>query len=360
MAMTTDVKPSLFGLQNSNRNFAKADAWGKNQFNSSFPASLVSWMGMENLKPIYLCLDKAGNVRHDEISVQTLFGLPANHTDLFFQFEDAYTPYSDLIVGSIPRADLVTRNSATSGKDAFKAFEIKLTALPDSTTFSKSNEALWGCELVVRPDTIVYIALSIAQGFRNHRPQLLNLLLSVGQSISNWQNGQDVRPHMPTIIDMLERLLLSAPESETPLLLQPVFKTQGKKSALTEQCFDCFVWSNFALAKLFINQSKNNENNITRHERSSIWLFKMLLDYASNGRIDAKEVIDSLTYNSKNDKAFASSGSVTNPYMRCATLEHPRVSKLALREIILGGGQHFLSPERRLDAIIVNTPGLFD
>jgi HindVP restriction endonuclease len=86
----------------------------------------------------------------------------------------------------------------------------------------------------------------------------------------------------------------------------------------------------------------------------------MLLDYASNGRIDAKEVIDSLTYNSKNDKAFASSGSVTNPYMRCATLEHPRVSKLALRELILGGGQHFLSPERRLDAIIVNTPGLFD
>ena len=30
----------LFGLTNSNRDFGKADAWGKNQFNSSFPAAL--------------------------------------------------------------------------------------------------------------------------------------------------------------------------------------------------------------------------------------------------------------------------------------------------------------------------------
>jgi HindVP restriction endonuclease len=358
--MKTDVKPSLFGLQNSNRDFAKKDAWGKNQFNSSFPAALVSWMGVQNLNPIYLCLDETGNVQHDEINVQTLFGLPANHTDLFFQFEDAYTPYSDLIVGSLPRADLVTRNIATTGKDALKAFEIKLTTLPDESTFKKPNEALWGCELVVRPDTIVYIALSIAQGFRNRRPQLLNLLVSVGQNITNWQNGQEVQPHMQAIIDVLEALLQCTPENEIPFLLQPIFKTQGKKSILAEQCFDCFVWSNFALSTVFLNQSKGNTNDITRYERSSIWLFKMLLDYASNGRIDAKEVIDSLTYNILNDKAFASSGNVTNSYMRCATLEHPRVSKLALREIILGGGQHFLSPERRLDAIIVNTPGLFD
>jgi HindVP restriction endonuclease len=38
----------------------------------------------------------------------------------------------------------------------------------------------------------------------------------------------------------------------------------------------------------------------------------------------------------------------------------PRVNKNAIKEIILGGGQSYLSPERRLDAAILNTPGLFD
>ena len=161
------------------------------------------------------------------------------------------------------------------------------------------------------------------------------------------------------LIAALEQVLASLLDSETPFLLQPIFKTQGKKSVLADQCLDCFVWSNFALTTLFLNQAKNTSGNITRHERSSVWLFRMLLDFATNGSVDP-EVIDSLTYNTKNDKAFASAGSVTNQYMKCQALEHPRVPKAKLREIILGGGQHFLSPERRFDAIIVNTPGLFD
>lgn len=32
---------------------------------------------------------------------------------------------------------------------------------------------------------------------------------------------------------------------------------------------------------------------------------------------------------------------------------------LPIRHIILGGGQHLLSPERRFDSLIVNTPTLF-
>lgn len=86
----------------------------------------------------------------------------------------------------------------------------------------------------------------------------------------------------------------------------------------------------------------------------------MLYDFSLNGGIDFQQIIDRLTYNTKNDKAFAVSGIVTNPYMRCSQLTTPRIHKAAIKEIILGGGQNFLSPERRLDAIILNTPGLFD
>ncbi len=51
---------------------------------------------------------------------------------------------------------------------------------------------------------------------------------------------------------------------------------------------------------------------------------------------------------------------ITNTYMSCPELTTPRIHKDAIKEIILGGGQNFLSPERRLDAAILNTPGLFD
>jgi hypothetical protein len=85
----------------------------------------------------------------------------------------------------------------------------------------------------------------------------------------------------------------------------------------------------------------------------------MLLDICINGRCDYKDIIDKLSYNTKNDKAFASAGNVTNPYMSCENLISPRIRKDEIKNIILGGGQNLLSPERRFDAIIFNSPELF-
>ncbi len=40
-------------------------------------------------------------------------------------------------------------------------------------------------------------------------------------------------------------------------------------------------------------------------------------------------------------------------------LEKPIISKEEIKNIILGGGQKMLSPERRFDAIVFNSPELF-
>lgn len=45
--------------------------------------------------------------------------------------------------------------------------------------------------------------------------------------------------------------------------------------------------------------------------------------------------------------------------MACEELAKPRIEKKDIRKIILGGGQNLLSPERRFDAIIFNSPELF-
>lgn len=45
------VDPGLFGQKYSSRDYRYEDSWGKNQFNSSFPASLVAYMSSKNMSP---------------------------------------------------------------------------------------------------------------------------------------------------------------------------------------------------------------------------------------------------------------------------------------------------------------------
>ncbi|NJQ97944.1 MAG: HindVP family restriction endonuclease, partial [Hydrococcus sp. CSU_1_8] len=99
---------------------------------------------------------------------------------------------------------------------------------------------------------------------------------------------------------------------------------------------------------------------VTRQVRTVVWLFKMLYDFSLNAQINHRIVIDELSYDTRNDKAFAVNGRVTYPYMRGDVLTKPRITKGQIKEIILGGGQNLLSPERRFDAIIFNSPDLFD
>ncbi len=85
----------------------------------------------------------------------------------------------------------------------------------------------------------------------------------------------------------------------------------------------------------------------------------MLYDFAVTGKINHKAVIDSLTYDTKNDKAFSVSGMITRKYLASEQLTRPRVKKAEIKNIILGGGEKLLSPERRFDAALFDGAGLF-
>ena len=47
-------------------------------------------------------------------------------------------------------------------------------------------------------------------------------------------------------------------------------------------------------------------------------------------------------------------------FLKGAELVNPRISKYEIKNIILGGGQDLLSPERRFDAVLVNSPDIFE
>ena len=332
------------------------EAWGKNQFNTSFPASLCCFLHSEGHKAAYLALDEF-SLSHSEVCISEAFGIDPLAEDVYFAFESLHTPFQKYVIGTLPRTDLVIQ--ARSSGQCLAAFEIKLTALPDNST-CELPDSEYGSEIVVRPDTIVYLACSIADGIEED----LKATFDEGGSVQveDWSDASQVFSHVPHIIATLKRIAVNLGQQQIPFLLHPVWKTIGKSPVLADNCLDVFFWSNAGFLHFISEVANSNVNavSINRQTRTAIWVFKMLLDIANQGRFDFADIIDNLSYNTRNDKAFACSGNVTRRFMNCHRLTSPLVPKDKIKQIILGGGQNLLSPERRLDAIIVNSPELFN
>lgn len=354
-------KPGLFGIIHSNRDFTDKGSWGKNQFNSSFPAALTAYIHSKGMGCKYLMLSNNLKIYHGFLNIEQFFGKKPTSDDLFYAFETQYSPYQQLIVGTLPRVDLVTQSRETG--NCLAPIEIKLTALPDNTTCDL-EEHKYGSEIVIRPDTIVYLACSIASKFSKNRDLLKNIFDEKYLQIEDWTEGLNVQPFLTKMIKDINSICLLMENKQKPLVLQPIWKTLGKSPRLAKNCLDVFVWSDLAFTRLFIDAANSEISRgktiISRQSRTVIWLFKMLYDFALNGQINHELVIDSLSFNTKNDKAFALSGKVTHKYMKSEELTKPRITKQDIKSIILGGGHNLLSPERRFDAIIFNSPELFD
>ena len=180
---TPNQNPGLFGLKYSNRDFTQKEAWGKNCFNSSFPAALCSYLHSQNLENIYIKLNANLKIENSTISTANFYGIDPDSDNLFFAFETQFTPYQQYLIGTLPGVDLVTQ--ARNIGSCLQAIEIKLTALPDNTTCDLAED-YYGCEIVVRPDTIVYLACSIVDTFRLN-PSLISSLI-VGNFSSHYPN----------------------------------------------------------------------------------------------------------------------------------------------------------------------------
>jgi HindVP restriction endonuclease len=347
------IQPSLFGLAKTNRDFTQKETWGKNLFNSSFPAALCCYLASKNTQANYLSISN-GKLKPNLISIKDIFGIDADDKDAYFAFEAQHSPYQKYIIGTLPRTDLVVQKESTG--ECLSGLEVKLTALPDNTT-CELDEELYGSEIVVRPDTIVYLACSIAASLSE---ELNDILPSI--KIADWSDANLVISKINEIVSAIEVLTIALEKKQHAFLLQPIWKTKGKSPELAENCLDIFVWSNAGFSH-FISSLSNKSNkatSITRQTRTAIWLYKMLKDVKEHGRFDHEKIIDNLSYNTKNDKAFASAGNVTNKYMTCQRLITPEITKAEIKNIILGGGQNMLSPERRFDAILFNSPSLFE
>lgn len=356
--------PRLFGIARSNRDYSLKDTWGKNQFNSSFPAALSCYLYSKRMKAVYYKADSDMNKNISTIGIDELYGIDPLGKDIYFSFETQYTPFQKYIIGSIPRNDLVI----LSNGQCLTSLEIKLVALPDNSTCGLPDDH-FGSEIVIRPDTIIYLACSFIYALKDNIEQIKKIIGDSCNNITDWTEPKFVLPYTYEIYNAIKRMVCESYHNQVPIIMEPVWKTEGKSPKLAQNCLDVFIWSNCGMLLLFMPSENDFIINssgvkvlkkIGRHERTMIWLFKMLKDYADNGHFDGKRIIDELSYNTKNDKAFSSNGLRTYPIMTCLELTKPRITKQEIKKIILGGGQNLLSPERRFDAIIYNSPDLFE
>lgn len=354
----TELLPSLFGQKHSSRDYTNPDCWGKNQFNSSFPASLVAYMHSKNIKPVYLCTDRNNHVVHEFISGDELLGIDPLSDNAYYNFEAGYSPFERFYSGEREKIDLVMQDYMTG--DVLSGLEVKLTAIPDNTTKSL-DESMWGSEIVMRPPTINFLACSICfnyttQADKNH---LRDLLLQSVPQINHWEEINDVLPYYESILNAILSISSELCDKQKPLIIQPIWKTEGNKMMLRNDCLDVFVWSNLSVIQMCCTENPHGITRINRFHRTIIWLYKMLLDYVSYNTFDYKRIIRLQSYNLANDKAFSLPGNKSRSFLYSNESMHPRISKFEIKNIILGGGQNLLSPERRFDAVLVNSPDLF-
>ena len=344
--MKTDSEPRLYGISASNR--GNMDLWGKNQFNSSFPIALACYMRDHGCKAVYLKLDKKLRVHPVEISFEDVFNSKLPNNDLYFSFESKFDPYQKYASDDIGGIDLVVK----SIKGAFlRPLEIKLTVLPDSTTVSK-KEHLWGSEIVIRPATTKYCALGIADSCFKKMNDIRERFEPIGINVQNWGNRTEISLKLESMLDCINKFETDYVSRQKPLLLQPVWKTCGQSPLLADQAFDIFVWSDFALSRLFLDNAWENRTSkkINRQMRSAARFFRFMYQMSTSRKVALSTIYHEMDFERQTDKEFAVAGTITNKYMSSSSrLLTPRLSKSVVKEIILNGGEELLRPERRFD-----------
>ena len=344
----TDQEPRLYGMKNSNRR--QEEFWTKNCFNSSFPVALTNYMRDKGITANYITLDKSLSTHVGEIGISEVYNSNSiPNEELFFSFESTFEPYRKYTSDGLDKIDLVVKH----GNRYLRALEVKLTVIPDNSTVDLEPDK-WGSEIVIRPATTSICALGMIDACWKYRDDIKELFSPL-RKISDWKNKAEVMQHMPEIIGALNEFEERYHELQKPLIIQPIWKTKGKTPILNDEALDVFIWSDFAFTRLFLDRCGKKKNNNQRMLRCAARMACCLYEVARAGEVDMNEVYRKIAYDVQTDKEFSSSGKTTNPYMVCERLKHPRIHRDDLHNIILNGGERYLSPERRFDQTIYFT-----
>jgi len=302
---------------------------------------------------VYVTVNENLETQRSEVSFDEVFGTALPNEDICFSFESHYSPYQAYCSDQIGGADLVIMN----GDEPVRPLEIKLTVIPDSATYL-DPETDWGPEIVIRPVTTRYAALGMWDSCKGSRAQIHRIFQNACTDIQDWGNYTEMSEKRERILDALNSFQRQFHDRQRPVLLQPIWKTDGRSHRLSNHAFDVFVWSDFALFRAFLDQAMHDARSISRYTRSALRLAR-ILDTFARGNEDTKvaitDIYTTMAFRLQTDKEGSLNGKLTRDYLRHPRLAEPLLGPEVLPEIILGGGERTLSPERRLDQTIYFT-----
>lgn len=347
------MSTGLFGIEHSNR--SPEDHWGKNCFNSSFPASMACYMMQHGIPAIYNKLvDDNGQLKvvSSEIPIEDIFncrGLEMSQLD--FHFESVFAPYQEYSFDAVDGIDLVVKDT---GGRFLSPLEVKLTVLPTDST-SRKPEKQWGCELVIRSATTSYCALGMFDAVKDESRAVREIFEDACASIQTWDNDFEMThktPDLRAAVDLFEHRYYVR---QKPLLMQAIWKTQGKSPLLADNAFDIVIWSDYAFSRLFVDSSNRVETTMSRPMRATARLARCLWELSKSGRIRLVDIYRQMAFGNQTDKEFAINGAKWRSYVTSDRVVTPALSKEVVNEIIEPGYIERLSPERRFDQTLYFT-----
>lgn len=343
----------LFGIAHSNR--TADDHWGKNCFNSSFPAATANYMFAHDVSAIYIKLDEIDGqlkVISSTIPIKEVFNSRERSLDdLYFSFESVYQPYQQYSFDAVDGIDLVIKD--TTGH-YLSPLEVKLTVLPTSATSTKP-ESEWGSELVVRSATTSYCALGMFDSVKDHAREVREIFEDACSSIQMWDNDYEMTHKMPQLISAINQFECTYLTHQKPLLMQTLWKTQGQSPILSEQAFDIVIWSDYAFSRLFIDGSDEPASTMKRGMRASARMARCLWELSKSGKIRVVDIYRQMAFGNQTDKEFAVGGSQWRKYVTTDRITNLALNKDVVNEIIEPGYIDRLMPERRFDQTLYFT-----
>lgn len=316
---------------------------------------MASYMLDNDISAVYIRLDSVNGelcVVADEIPISQVFKSgDKNPTDLVFNFESVYEPYQQYSFDDIDGIDLVVKDL----DDHFLSpLEVKLTVLPTDQT-SKYTEDRWGCELVIRSATTSYCALGMFDSVKADARHVREIFENACSSIQMWDNDFEMTHKMPQLCRSIDQFQKEYYQNQKPLLMQTIWKTQGKSPLLADQAFDIVVWSDYAFSRLFIDGSTAPATTMSRPMRATARLARCIWELSKSGKIRVADIYRQMAFGNQTDKEFAIGGSKWRQYVTSNRVVRPILPKSAVNEIIEPGNIQRLSPERRFDQTLYFT-----
>lgn len=343
----------LFGIEHSNR--LPDNHWGKNCFNSSFPAATASYMLEHGIPAIYIKLEERNGrlvVVASEIPIQDVFNCGDCHADqLYFSFESVFEPYQEYSFDAVDGIDLVIKDLAGH---FLSPLEVKLTVLPDSTTYMKSEDK-WGSEIVVRAATTSYCALGMYDAVKSNSREVRAIFEEACSSIQMWDNDFEMTHKIPSLCSAINSFQKQYYTRQKPLVMQTLWKTQGKSPMLADNAFDVVIWSDYAFSRLFIDSSSEAAATMSRPMRASARLARCLWELSKSGKIRVVDIYRQMAFGNQTDKEFSIPGNKWKQYVSSPRTERPILPKDVVTSIIQDGYIEKLSPERRFDQTLYFT-----